>query len=308
MEEEKKVIVVSGATGQQGGSVARSLLKSNRYKVIALTRNPDSTAALDLKRLGAEVTKADLMDHSTLESVFKMNRVYGVFSVQNYWETMSRECEILQGQNLADAAKSAGVQHFIQSTLDRETEIPHYRAKEAVEKYVLSKGLPCTFFMPSFYYENFLFSMQPFREGDTVVFSAPIYSNIRIPFYSVSDTGEFVLHAFDNPTQWISVPSEGLIRYIGVVSEYLTMTEVVKIFSRVTGQKAKYNEIDMEKYRTSGVPGAEEFYLNFKFFIDHPLTQRDQRLTKKILPGCLTWETFLTKTGWKGPHVVVEST
>jgi uncharacterized protein YbjT (DUF2867 family) len=151
-----RLILVSGATGQQGGAVARSLL-GRGIGVRALTRDPEKPEAKELVDLGAEVASGDLEDRSSIERV--LDGVHGVFSVQQSWET-GVEGEIRQGVLLADAAKAAGVDHYVYSSVGsahRETGIPHFESKWEVEEHVRGSGVPYTVLRPVFFMQNWEF-------------------------------------------------------------------------------------------------------------------------------------------------------
>ena len=148
-----RVILVSGATGQQGGSVARNLLEWG-FAVRALTRDAEKAAARELADLGAEVVGGDLEDRASIERV--LDGVYGVFSVQQFWE-VGVEGEVRQGILLADAAKEAGVEHFVYSSVGsahRDTGIPHFDSKWDVEEHVRASGVPYTVLRPVFFMQN----------------------------------------------------------------------------------------------------------------------------------------------------------
>src|SRR5512145_2065640 len=122
---DKRIIAIVGATGAQGGSLARAILadKSGQFAVRAITRNPDGDKAKALKKAGAEVVRADLDDEGSLKKAF--TGAYGAFCITNFWEHFSPEKEIAQAGNMARAAKAAGVQHVIWSTLeDTRKKIP----------------------------------------------------------------------------------------------------------------------------------------------------------------------------------------
>jgi uncharacterized protein YbjT (DUF2867 family) len=154
--DEGRVILVSGATGQQGGTVARKLLERG-FVVRALTRDPEKAEARELADLGAEVVGGDFEDRASIERA--LAGVYGVFSVQQFWES-GYEGEIRQGVQLADAAKAAGVEHFVYSSVGsahRETGIPHFDSKWEVEELVRASGVPYTVLRPVFFMQNWEF-------------------------------------------------------------------------------------------------------------------------------------------------------
>jgi len=144
----ERLILVCGATGKQGGAVARSLLDRG-FRVRALTRDPQKPEAQALAEQGAEVVQGDMEDRSAVDQVL-VEGVYGVFSVQNFWET-GYDREVQQGKMVADAARAAGVAHFVYSSVGsahRKTGIPHFESKWEVEEHVREIGLPFTIFRP----------------------------------------------------------------------------------------------------------------------------------------------------------------
>src|SRR5512145_1023567 len=154
-----KIIAVTGATGQQGGAVARKLL-ADGWKVRALTRDANKPAAQELASLGAEVVPGDMENRAELAAAFK--GAYGVFSVQNFWlPGVGFEGEIRQGKNVADAAKAAGVQHLVYSSVGaarRGMGQKHFESKWIIEQYIQSLGIPYTILRPVAFMENYNWS------------------------------------------------------------------------------------------------------------------------------------------------------
>ena len=150
-----KIIAITGATGQQGGAVARKLLAEG-WQVRALTRDINKPAALELKSLGAELVAGDMDNRAELGAAFK--GAYGVFSVQNFWlPNVGYEGEIKQGKVVADAAKSAGVQHLVYSSVGsahRGMGQKHFESKWIIEQYTQSLGIPFTILRPAAFMEN----------------------------------------------------------------------------------------------------------------------------------------------------------
>jgi uncharacterized protein YbjT (DUF2867 family) len=154
VDNSNRTILVTGATGNQGGSIARQLLQRGKFKVRAMVRDENKPAAVELKQLGAELTKADFNDRTSLER--SVQGVYGVFSIQDFSEGTA--VEIRQGKVIADAAKAANVQHFVYSSVssaERNTGIPHFDSKFQVEEYIRSIGLPHTIMRPVFFFYNY---------------------------------------------------------------------------------------------------------------------------------------------------------
>ncbi|KAL2298761.1 hypothetical protein Nmel_014358, partial [Mimus melanotis] len=195
----KKLIVVFGATGAQGGGVARALLDDGTFKVRAVTRSPGKKEAEELRRRGAEVVKADVDDEASLERA--LAGAYGAFIVTNFWEHCSKEKEVeqreggcgdvgdvpfpsswlvsrcAQGRRLADLSKRQGLHHVVFSGLENvhqltggRLEVLHFDGKGVVEEYFQKIGVPTTIIRLPFYFENFLSIFKPQkRQGDTFV-------------------------------------------------------------------------------------------------------------------------------------------
>src|SRR6516225_8997753 len=139
MEKTNKTVLVTGATGRQGGAVIRHLLR-NEWKLRALTRNPNAPPAQELTRQGVEVVQGDLDDPASLERAAR--GVYGVYSVQDFWSVGAKR-EVDQGKNLAEAAKKAGVEHFVYSSVggaERNSRIDHWESKWEIEKHIPSSA------------------------------------------------------------------------------------------------------------------------------------------------------------------------
>src|SRR5215210_6848784 len=152
-QNAERLIVVTGATGKQGGAVARSLLDRG-FRIRALTRNPQKPEAQALADRGAEVVQGDMEDRSSMERA--LEGAYGVFSVQNFWET-GYDGEVQQGKTVADTAKAAGVEHLVYSSVGsahRQTGIPHFESKWEIEEHVREIGLPYTILRPVFIMQN----------------------------------------------------------------------------------------------------------------------------------------------------------
>ncbi|CAE6433870.1 unnamed protein product [Rhizoctonia solani] len=200
---ERPLVAVCGATGAQGSSVARYLLRDGGYKVRVLTRNPDSEKAQALKQQGAEVMHCDLGNKEQITAALR--GAYAVFGLTNFWE-VGEEAEVRQGKNLADAAKTCGVKHFLWSSCPHvDGEAPrHWESKCEVEKYLHELGVPTTTIFPSFYFENIWMFFPPKQASDgslTLDWFFP--SDVRIPSFSVEDIGAWFIIALKDPGTWI---------------------------------------------------------------------------------------------------------
>ena len=247
-----KLILVSGATGRQGGAVARELL-SRGYRVRGLTRNPDSERAQQLAGLGIEMVKGDFNDMDSLNRATQ--GAYGVFSVQNFWEH-GKQGEIRQGSNLADAAKQAGVSHFVYTSVanaDKNTGIPHFDSKYEIEKYILSVQLPYTIIRPVSFMENWEYSRVHIENG---IIYGPLSPETRHQYIAVKDIGRFAAEAFDNPAEWLGVS-------IDIAGDDHTQLEIAGIFSRVTGREVKYVQVPWDEYEEQQ---GEEMTIMEKWF------------------------------------------
>lgn len=247
-----KLILVSGATGRQGGAVARELL-SRGYRVRGLTRNPDSERAQQLAGLGIEMVKGDFNDIDSLNRA--VQGAYGVFSVQNFWEH-GKQGEIRQGSNLADAAKRAGVSHFVYTSVanaDKNTGIPHFDSKYEIEKYIQSIQLPYTIIRPVSFMENWEYSRADIENG---IIYGPLSPETRHQHIAVKDIGRFAAEAFDNPAEWLGVS-------IDIAGDDHTQLEITGIFSRVAGREVKYVQVPWDKYEEQQ---GEEMTIMEKWF------------------------------------------
>jgi len=238
MSNNGKIILVTGATGQQGGAVARNLLDKG-WAVRAMTRNPDSERALELKSRGAEVVKADLNDPDTLTA--PLDGIYGVFSVQNFWEAGNKG-EVTQGKALADAAKAANVKHFVYSSVasaDRNTDIVHFDSKFEIEEYIRSIELPYTIFRPVFFMDN-LFMMK--EQIDNNNFKNALLEDVPLQMIAVNDIGRFVAQAFETPDKYIG-------ESIDIAGDSITFPEAAELFSKKIGQDVSYTTISLEDFQ-----------------------------------------------------------
>jgi len=189
MAKGKGVILVTGATGQQGGAVARELL-ARKHTVRAMTRTPDGDAARALARQGAEVVKGDLNDAESLRRA--LQGAWGVFAVQNTWEA-GVESEEAQGKRIAELARKAGVQHYVYTSVGsahRKTGIPHFDNKWRIEETVRGLGFPSHVILrPVFFMDNFAQFMTPTTQDGTLVVRIPLPPGIPLQMIAVEDVG-----------------------------------------------------------------------------------------------------------------------
>ena len=273
---DKKVIAVVGATGAQGGGLVRAILndRNGGFAVRAITRNAGSDKGKALAQAGAEVVTADLDDEASVAKAFK--GAYGVFAVTNFWEHFSPEKELAQARNIAGAAKSAGVQHLIWSTLEDtrkwvplsdnrmptlqgKYKVPHFDAKGEADKLFTDAGVPTTFLLTSFYWDNLIhFGMGPKKGPDgTLGFTLPM-GDKKLPGIAAEDIGKAAYGIFKKGREYVG-------KTVGIAGEHLTGGQMAAALSKALGQAVKYNEVSPEVYRGFGFPGSDDLGNMFQF-------------------------------------------
>ncbi|XP_069504001.1 nmrA-like family domain-containing protein 1 [Ambystoma mexicanum] len=289
---EKKVVVVIGATGSQGGSVARALLDDGTFSVRAVTRDPQKASSQDLKKLGAELVKGDIDHIKTLEPAF--TGAYGVFIVTNYWEHKSKEKEVMQGKCLADLSKSKGLHHVVYSGLENvkkltegKLEVKHFDGKGEVEEYFRATGVPMTSIRLPCYYDNFLTFFRPQKapDGDGYVLALPI-GDAAMDGIGVSDLGPVVVSVLKAPEQYIG-------KNIGLSTEKLTAEQYAAIMSKCIGKQVKDAKMSADDYEKLGFPGALELANMFRFYLMNP--DRNIELTLQLNPKALKFAEWMAK-------------
>jgi uncharacterized protein YbjT (DUF2867 family) len=306
MQNESKTIAVVGATGAQGGGLARAILAdpSSGFAVRALTRDPNSDKARALADAGAEVVRADLGDPSSIEDAFV--GAYGAFCVTFFWDHFSPEREKAEARTMAEAAREAGVKHAIWSTLedtrlwcplddDRmptlmgEYKVPHCDAKGEADAYFREAGVPTTFLLTSFYWDNFIhFGMGPTPGPDGRLGITFPMDDRALPGIAAEDIGRCALGIFKRP--------ELIGQKLGIAGEHLTGDEMAAAFGRVLGQEVVYNAVPPEVYRSFGFPGAEDLGNMFQFkrdFNDDFRTSRSVEFSRELNPSLQSFDQWL---------------
>jgi uncharacterized protein YbjT (DUF2867 family) len=238
---DTKSVLVTGATGHQGGAVARELVGKG-YKVRAMTRKPQDEPARKLAALGAEVIEGDMDDEASLGKALR--GVWGAFAVQNTWEA-GVEKEEVQGKRFAKAARDAGVQHFVYSSVasaHRKTGIPHFDNKWRVEETVRGLGFPThVVIRPAFFMENFLSPW--FKPGiDAGKLAMAVKPETVLQMIAVADIGKYGAWAFENPQKLNG-------RGIDIAGDGLTMPQTAAIISKATGRKVEFERVPIEEVR-----------------------------------------------------------
>jgi uncharacterized protein YbjT (DUF2867 family) len=281
-----RIILVTGATGQQGRAVTRHLLKEG-WKIRALVRDPNGSAAEALAKQGVELVKGDLNDQGSIEKALK--GAYGVYSVQNYWRPeVGREGELRQGKNIADAAKTAGVKHFVYSSVGaahRGMGQAHFDTKWEIEQYIQKLGLPYTIIRPVAFMENYNRSRNQILSGTFT--SRGLRPEKTQQIVAVDDIGAFVAMAFDRPHEFFG-------RTIELAGEELTEAQIVAAFAKVIGRPVKL----VSPQRIEGQPPNPEMVAMTNFFNGQGY-DADIPALRKMYPGLKTFESFLRENGWE---------
>jgi len=304
---DKKIIAVVGATGAQGGGLCRAILadRSGEWACRAVTRDPNKDKAKALASAGAEVVTADLDDVESLKRAFA--GAHGVYGVTNFWEHFSAEKEKQQARNIAEAAKAAGVKHVIWSTLEDtrafmspddkrmpflqgKYRVPHFDAKAEANEYF--KGLPVTYLITSFYWDNlFMFGLAPKKGQDGVYSWAFPMGNEKLAGIAAEDIGRCAFGIFKaGPQQYAG-------KTVGIMGEALTIDEMSRTIERVLGiSPVKYNAVDPDVYRSWGFPGADEMGNMFQAdrdFAQQMLANRSVDEARRLNPQLQTFEQWL---------------
>jgi uncharacterized protein YbjT (DUF2867 family) len=289
---ERKKILVFGATGAQGGSVARHLLSRGRFDVRAITRKTDSSAAQKLRDLGAEVVQGDLDDPSSLASA--LEGCSAVFGVTNFWEHFDKEGP--QGRNLVKAVSDAQVEHFVFSTLppiEKATggalRSPHFDLKAEHEEYARSLGIPATFVHVPFYYENFLYFFPPRPAGnDAFAFGFP-QGDTPLAAMSVEDVGLIVARVFEDPGAYIG-------KTVKLAGDELPPAQYAEVMTRRTGRAVSYAHVPRETFAALGFPGAEDLADMFEFYrVYIPSRAQDIEHWRTVTPELQSFDTWLSR-------------
>src|SRR5467141_3187203 len=270
LSNDRKLIAVVGATGQQGGAVVRALQASGQFKVRALTRNPGKH-----RDLAEEVVEADLDRPESLKAAFE--GAHGVFLVTNFWEQGTDELK--QATAAVRAAKDAGVKHLIWSTLpDVEAisggklHVPHFTGKAKVDRIVKEAGFPYhTFVIAPFFYQNLVGVLAPQQQADgSVGWALPLDPTVRcIHMGDITELGNVVAGAFAHPDQ------AGHGEYLPLVGDFMSFNEIIDTLNR-QGYNFSFNQVPKEVF--AGLfPGAAEIAEMFDYFQVHTYLGSDSR-------------------------------
>lgn len=311
----KKVIVVFGATGAQGGGLVHAILndKNSEFAVRAVTRDTNSDKAKELAKLGAEVVAGDVDDLKSMKRV--LEGAYGAYFVTFFWTHFSPEKEMAEVKLMAEAAKVANLQHVIWSTLedvrkyvpledDRlptlhgKYKVPHFDGKGESDQYFIDAGVPVTFMLASYYWENLIyFGMGPKRGADGKLAITFPMGNKKMAGIAAGDIGKCAYGIFKNKDKFLG-------KRIGIAGDQLTCTEMANALSKAVGEEVVYNEITPEQYRGFGFPGADDLGNMFQFYRDFDEvcnSVRDVKRSREINPELKSFDRWLSENGKRIP-------
>jgi uncharacterized protein YbjT (DUF2867 family) len=312
---DNKIIAVVGATGQQGSGLVKAILAdaSGGFAARAITRDPNSDKAKELARLGAEVVAGDVDDEESLKRAFA--GAYGAYCVTFFWAHFSPDKEKLQAAAIARAAKAAGVRHAIWSTLEDSRKyiplddnrmptlqgnykVPHFDAKAESDQVFTAQGVPTTFLLTSFYWENFIyFGMGPKKGPDGVLGITLPLGDKKFPGIASDDIGACAYGIFKSGEAYIG-------KRVGIAGEHLSGTEMAAAFSKALGQTVRYNEVSPEVYRGFGFPGADDLGNMFQFnrdFADMFCGARSLGASRELNAGLKTFGAWLAENKGRIP-------
>jgi uncharacterized protein YbjT (DUF2867 family) len=306
-DDMAKIIAVVGSTGAQGGGLVRAIVAdpSSGFAARAITRDPSKDKAKALAAAGAEVVSANIDEVESLKKAFA--GAHGVYAVTNFWEHFSGEKEIQQAKNIAEAAKAAGVKHVIWSTLeDTRTlmsaddtrmpmlqgkyRVPHFDAK--AEANAAFAGLPVTYLVTSFYWDNlYMFGLAP-KKDDKGVYSWTFpMGDAKLPGIAAEDIGKTALGIFKAGSEYIG-------KTVGIAGESLSFQEMSKKLETIGIAPVQFNAVDANVFRGFGFPGADEYGNMFQVYRDFEKqvnAARSIEATRKLNPALQNFDQWLAK-------------
>jgi uncharacterized protein YbjT (DUF2867 family) len=306
---EKKIIAVVGATGAQGGGLLRAILSDagGGFTARAITRSVSSDKAKELAKLGAEVVAADVDDVESLKRAF--NGAYGAYCVTFFFEHFSPEKEIAQAKAMARAAKDDGLQHVIWSTFEDtrkwvplsdnrmptlmgKYKVAHFDAKAEANEAFTELGVPTTFLLTSFYWENLIYFGQGPKKGPDgkLAITFPM-GDKKLPGIAAEDIGKSAYGIFKKGREFIG-------KTVGVAGEHLTGVQMAAALTKALGQEVRYNDVPPEVYRSFGFPGAEDIGNMFQFKRDFQEVfcgPRNPSIARALNPSLQTFDGWLAQ-------------
>jgi len=303
---EKKIIAVLGATGAQGGGLVHAILADpdGGFAARAVTRDPNSDKAKALAAAGAEVVAGDVTDEDSLRRAFE--GAYGAYGVTFYWAHYSPQRETAEARAIATAARDAHVKHVIWSTLEdtrnsvplsddrmptlmEHYKVPHFDGKGEGDAAFAELGVPTTYLLTSFYWDNFIhFGMGPTRgEDGKLAITLPL-GDAKMPSIAAEDIGGCAYGIFKRP--------ELIGKRVGIAGEHLSGADFAAGFSKLLGEEVRYNSVEPSVYRSFGFPGADDLGNMFQFKRDFESDfrkPRDVQRSRELNPHLKDFATWL---------------
>jgi len=312
---EKKVIAVVGATGAQGGGLVRAIMndKGGPFTARALTRDVNSAKAKALAALGAELVTANVDDLESMKRAFA--GAHGAFCVTFFWDHFSPEKEIAEARAMAQAAKHAGVAHVIWSTLEDtrkwvplsdnrmptlqgKYKVPHFDGKGEANAAFTEAGVPTTFLLASFYWENMIyFGSGPKKGPDGKLAITFPMGDQKLAGIAAEDIGKCAYGIFKKGRELIG-------KTIGIAGEQLTCAQMAAALTRALGREVRYHDVPPEVFRGFGFPGADDVGNMFQFYRDFAKvvnTARSPDVARSLNPALQTFDAWLAENKGRIP-------
>jgi uncharacterized protein YbjT (DUF2867 family) len=310
-----KLIAIIGSTGAQGGGLVRAIQAdpAGGFRARAITRKATGDKAEALRKLGAEVVEADLDDADSVAKAFE--GCHGAFCVTNFWEHFSPAKEQQQAANMARAAKAAKLQHVIWSTLEdtrklvplsdnrmptlqEKYKVPHFDAKGEADQLFADAGVPTTYLLTTFYWDNFIyFGSGPKRGADGKLALTLPMGNARLSGIASEDIGKCAYGIFKQGSKWIG-------KRVGIAGEHISGADMAVEMSKALGQEVHYNAVSPATFRSFGFPGADDLGNMFQYYTEYEkefTAARDLGVVRSLNPELLDFEAWLAKYGARIP-------
>lgn len=304
---DQKTIAVIGATGAQGGGLARAILAdpSGGFRLRAITRDPAGEKAQALAALGAEVVAGDADDPASLDRAFA--GAYGAYCVTNFWEHFSPERELAQATAMARATRAAGLAHVVWSTLEDTRKaipldddrlptlmgrykVPHFDAKGEADAIFAAEGAPTTYMLAAFYWENLIyFGMGPRKGAEGELTLALPLGGAALPGIAAEDIGRCAYGIFKRGTAAVG-------ERIGIAGDITTGEQMAAALGRHLGSPVVFQDLPFDVYRGLGFPGAEDLGNMFQFQAlggEAFLKARSPELSRALNPQLQTFDDWL---------------
>jgi len=313
---QRKTVAIVGATGAQGGGLARAILgdPTSPFSVRALTRREESARARDLARRGADVVFADLDRPETLKRAF--DGVQAAFCVTNFWEHGSPERELAQATAMAHAAACAGTGHVIWSTLEdtrqwvplgsdrmptllERYKVPHFDAKGEANAEFSRRNVPVTFLLTSFYWDNYInfTGMCPRRDAHGVLTLTMPMGDKRLPGIAAEDIGRCAYGILLAGPPYVG-------RTVGIAGQHLTGDQIAASLSNALRQPVRYADVAPDLYRRLDFPGADDLANMFQFKRDFQeifCGARSVEESRRLNPSLQSFDEWLEDNGGQIP-------